>query len=69
MKIEVLIGIEDYKLMVYRSSERLYHFSIIDRENILHNFEGIYRNRESAIARGKSVMSYWRDRLKSSQKS
>ncbi|MCC0175526.1 hypothetical protein I4641_00835 [Waterburya agarophytonicola K14] len=57
MKIKALIGIEDYSLMVCHCSGNLYHFSIMNQENILHNFEGIYPSVENAIARGKAVVN------------
>ena len=56
MKIKALIGIDGYSLMVCHCSGNLYHLSIIDRENVLLSFEGIYTNSKNAIARGRSII-------------
>lgn len=56
MKIQALLGINGYNLMVCQSTRNLYHFSILDRSIVVHNFDGVYPNLEAAIARGKSVI-------------
>ena len=56
MKIQALIGIDGYSLMVCHCSGNLYHLSIIDQENMVHDFEGIYSSLYNAIDRGKSVV-------------
>ena len=56
MKIKALIGIGDYSLMVCHCYGKLYQISIINQENIVHSFEGVYPRSSSAIARGKAVI-------------
>lgn len=56
MKIKALIGIDSYSLMVCHCSEKLYRLSIVDSENVIYSFEGIYQTLGDAIDRGKSVI-------------
>ena len=56
MKIKALIGIDGYSLMVCHCHGRLYRLSIINQENIVHNFEGVYSSLRDAINRGRSVI-------------
>lgn len=56
MNIKTLLGINGYSLLVYHGSGNLYRLSIIEREMIVHTFEGIYPTLQTAIARGKSVV-------------
>ena len=66
MKIQTLIGIDGYSLLISQNSKNSYSFSIIDRQIVVHNFEGIYPNLTLAIARGKSVienLKYWQHDL------
>ena len=56
MKTETLIGINGYVLMVCHCRGKLYHLSIINQENIVSSFEGIYPSLNSAIDRGKSII-------------
>lgn len=56
MKIKALICIDRYSLMVCHCSGRLYHLSVINQENIVHSFEGIYSSLDNAINRGRSVI-------------
>ena len=56
MKIKALIGIDNYSLMVCHCWGNLYHLSIIERENIIHKFDGIYPNLGNAVDRGKFVI-------------
>ncbi len=64
MKIQALIGINGYSLLVCHGRGNLYSLSIVDRQIVVHNFEGIYPNLLQAIARGKSVI----ENLKQQQK-
>jgi len=62
MNIQALIGIDGYSLLVSRGSGNLYSLSIIDREVAVHNFDGIYPNLATAIARGRAIIEnikYW----------
>ena len=56
MKIQTLLGFNEYSLIICHDSENLYHLSIIDREHQVHNFEGIYPTLQTAIEKGKSVI-------------
>lgn len=56
MKIETVIGIDDYSLLVSHCSGNLYLLSIIEQGIVVHNFEGIYPTLQTAIERGKSVI-------------
>lgn len=56
MKIQSLLGFNGYSLIVCHNWENLYCLSIIDRENKVHSFEGIYPNAQTAIEKGKSVI-------------
>lgn len=56
MKIQTLIGIDGYSLLVCQGSGNLYSLSIINQKAIVYNFEGIYPSLFQAIARGKSVI-------------
>ncbi|WP_019506836.1 hypothetical protein [Pleurocapsa sp. PCC 7319] len=56
MKIKTLLGFNEYSLIVCNESGNLYHLSIIDQENKVHNFEGIYPTLQTAIEQGKSVI-------------
>ena len=55
MKIQTLIGIDGYSLLVC-GSRNLYSVSIIDRKTVVHSFEGIYPSLPRAIARGRAVI-------------
>ena len=71
MEIKILLGIDDYTLLIcYRSqptyqtprevsevsSPNLYRLSIIDRESKVHEFEGIYPTLMAAVERGRLVI-------------
>lgn len=58
MKVQATICIGEYILMVCHCHDNLYRLSIINQNYVLHNFEGIYRDLKSAIARGKSVINH-----------
>ena len=58
MKIQATIGIGDYMLMVCHCYGNLYRLSIINQNYVLHNFEGIYPELQSAIARGRAVINH-----------
>ena len=56
MKIKALIGIDNYSLMVCHCYGKLYQIGIINQENIVHSFEGVYPSLSSAINRGRAVI-------------
>ncbi len=56
MKIENLIGIDGYTLLVYRSLDRLYRFSIIDFSGIFFSFDSIFLSAEEANIKGREAV-------------
>ncbi len=56
MKIQTLLGIDGYSLLVCYCSGNLYRLNIVDQESKAYNFEGIYPTVEAAIEQGKSVI-------------
>lgn len=53
MKIQNVIGINGYTLLIYRSSDRLYRFSIIDFYGIVFNFDSTFLTAEEANVNGR----------------
>lgn len=56
MKIENVIGINGYTLIVYRSPDQLYRFSIIDSSGIAFNFDNIFLTEEEANIKGRDAI-------------
>jgi hypothetical protein len=56
MKIQNVIGIDGYTLIVYRSSDQLYRFSIIDSSGIAFNFDNIFLTAEEANIKGRNAI-------------
>lgn len=56
MKIQDVIGIDGYTLLVYRSLDRLYRFSIIDFSGIAFNFDSIFLTAEEANIKGRAAV-------------
>lgn len=56
MKINSVIGIDGYTLLVYCSEDRLYRFSIIDSLGIAFNFDSIFLTAEEANIKGKEAV-------------
>ncbi|MEM7594960.1 MAG: hypothetical protein AAF383_26265 [Cyanobacteria bacterium P01_A01_bin.83] len=52
MKIQDVIGIDGYTLLVYRSLDQLYRFSIIDFSGIAFSFDSIFLTAEEAKIKG-----------------
>ena len=52
-KIYSIIGIDDFTLLVYRSEDRLYRFSIIDGYGCAFNFDGVVTTEEEASVKGR----------------
>lgn len=54
---------DDYNLSVQHFPGNLYHLNIVDPDNEIHHFEGIYSSPQAAIEKGKSVIEnfkFWR---------
>ena len=56
MKIHSVIGIDGYTLLVYRSTDQLYHFSIIDFSGIAFSFDSIFLTAEEANIKGRAAI-------------
>ncbi|MEL6493683.1 MAG: hypothetical protein AAFQ41_01005 [Cyanobacteria bacterium J06623_7] len=56
MKIDSVIGIDSYTLLVYCSEDRLYRFSIIDSSGIAFNFDSIFLTAAEAVLKGKEAV-------------
>ena len=57
MKIQNVIGIDGYTLLVYRSLDQLYRFSIIDFSGIPFNFDSIFLTAEEAKDKGRAAVA------------
>ncbi|MBE9047954.1 hypothetical protein IQ255_26775 [Pleurocapsales cyanobacterium LEGE 10410] len=56
MKIQNVVGINGYTLLIYRSLDRLYRFSIIDFSGIAFNFDSIFLTEEEANVKGRAAI-------------
>jgi hypothetical protein len=56
MKIQNVVGIDGYTLLVYRSFDQLYRFSIIDFAGIAYNFDSIFLTAEEANVKGRAAV-------------
>jgi hypothetical protein len=56
MKIQNIIGIDGYTLLIYRSPDQLYRFSIIDCSGIAFSFDSIFLTSEEANIKGRAAI-------------
>ena len=56
MEIQSVIGIDGYTLLIYRSLDCLYHFSIIDFSGIAFSFDSIFLTAEEANRKGRAAV-------------
>ena len=56
MNINSVIGIDGYTLLVYRSADLLYRFSIIDSSGIAFSFDSIFLTAEEANIKGREAV-------------
>lgn len=56
MKIQNVIGISGYTLLIYSSLDQLYRFSIIDFSGAAFNFDSIYLTAEEANIKGRATI-------------
>jgi len=56
MKIQNVIGIDGYTLLIYRSLDQLYRFSIIDFSGIPFSFDSIFLTAEEAKRKGLAAV-------------
>ena len=65
MQIQPILNIEGYSLFVQHFADNLYHLNIVDPNQEVHHFEGIYSSPQAAIEKGKSVIEnfkFWREK-------
>ncbi|MBW4532406.1 MAG: hypothetical protein KME09_00540 [Pleurocapsa minor HA4230-MV1] len=56
-------NINGYNLFVQHLANNLYHLNIVDPEDQVHHFEGVYSSPQAAMEKGKSVIEnfiFWR---------
>lgn len=56
MKIQNVIGINGYTLLIYRSLDLLYRFSIVDFAGVAFNFDSIFLTAEEANIKGRAAI-------------
>lgn len=56
MKIDTLVGIDNYTLVIYYYPTGFYQFCIIDRAGKSYNFNSIFLNAQDAYERGKNAI-------------
>ena len=56
MEIKNVIGINGYTLLIYRTLDKLYHFSIIDFCGVPFNFDSIFLTAEEADVKGRAAV-------------
>ena len=56
MEIQSVVGINGYTLLIYRSMDKLYRFSIIDFAGIIFNFDSIFLTAEEANYKGRAAV-------------
>ncbi|MEM8830477.1 MAG: hypothetical protein AAGE96_14125 [Cyanobacteria bacterium P01_G01_bin.19] len=56
MEINSVIGINGYTLLVYRTLDKLYHFSIIDFSGVPFSFDSIFLTAEEANVKGRAAI-------------
>jgi hypothetical protein len=57
IRIEFLIAIEDYILMVYYSSIHGYQFPIVDEIGIVYELDEIFYTADAALIEGKTAIT------------
>ncbi len=65
MKIQPILNIDGYNLFIQNYANNFYHLNIVDSNDKVHHFEGIYASPQAAIAKGKSVIEnfkFWRNK-------
>ena len=56
MKIQSLLGIGGYTLVVYRGFDDLYRFSIIDFTGLPYNFDSLFLTAPEALSQGREAV-------------
>ena len=64
MEIKSLSNVDGYNLFIQHFPGNLYHLNIVDPEDRVYQFEGIYSSPQAAIEKGQSVIEnfkFWRE--------
>ena len=56
MKIDTLVGINNYTLLIYSYPKGFYRFCIIDCAGVAYNFDSIFANAKAAYESGKNAV-------------
>ena len=56
MEIQPISNTDGYSLVIRHLPNNFYHLNIVDPNNELHHFEGVYSSFQAAIEKGKSVI-------------
>ena len=56
MKIQSILNIDGYNLLIQNYANNFYRLNIVDANNRVYHFEGIYSSPQVAIDKGKSVI-------------
>lgn len=70
MEVQPLSQVDGYNLLVRNFDHNFYHLDIIDPDQVVHHFEGIYSSPQAAIAKGQAVIEnfkFWRDKTRRKQ--
>ncbi|MEO1670500.1 MAG: hypothetical protein AAFR77_06880 [Cyanobacteria bacterium J06631_2] len=65
METQPISNIDGYNLFVQHFANNFYHLNIVDPEEKIHHFEGVYASPQAAVAKGKSVIDnfiFWRSK-------
>ena len=65
MQIQPISNTDGYSLFIRHLPNNFYHLNIVDPNNEVHHFEGIYSNPQAAIEKGKSVIEnfkFWQEK-------
>ncbi|MGF1539717.1 MAG: hypothetical protein ACFCU5_04580 [Pleurocapsa sp.] len=57
MKIDTLVGINNYTLVIYAYPDGFYRFCIIDSTGIPYNFDSMFLTAEEANQKGKDAVN------------
>ena len=63
METQIISYAQGYNLFIRNLPNNFYHVDIVDPDERIHHFEGIYSSPQVAIAKGKSTIDnliFWR---------
>ena len=65
MEIQPRSNTDGYSLVIRNFPNNFYHLNIVDPNNKVHHFEGVYSSSQAAIEKGKSVIEnfiFWQEK-------